>query len=67
MNWIKNPAGYCRYHNKKMSARQIKAKECLCKTNNNKKCRHLRVFREHPCWEQRKAKLYQFGGVKAIL
>lgn len=43
-----NIAGYCCLHNKNMTVKQIKYKECL-----GKQCKYLRKNEEHDWWRQR--------------
>jgi hypothetical protein len=49
MHWIKEPAGYCTYHRRPMSIKQIFRKECHCK-NGKRRCKHMKVFWEHEYW-----------------
>ena len=52
MRWAyiepRNPAGYCRYHRRKMSYKYIKRRDCL-----SRQCRHLLKY-DHPVWEMRR-------------
>lgn len=48
-------AGYCRYHRKKLTVKDIKFKSCLMKENIGNICPHM-VKYEHPWWIEREEK-----------
>lgn len=41
--------GYCRHHHAALTAKTLKAHECL-----KKQCNHLKKYEEHDYWRQRK-------------
>lgn len=45
------PVGYCYYHRKHLTVRQLKKRDCLAR-----QCPSLKQCREHPYWEQREQK-----------
>ncbi len=47
------PAGYCTFHRRQMSWRQIQDKGCLSKENTGFWCRHFRPTLSNPIWKQR--------------
>lgn len=34
-------AGYCEFHQKYLTIKEVKFKRCRCKANTRKKCRHF--------------------------
>lgn len=55
-----NPVGYCFYHHKTLSTKQLKSKQCL-----EKNCNRLMKYEEHGFWKNRDKEINRKAELKA--